>query len=185
MLWRLYCGACFGLDFARFAFACWRLRWRLAARSRGRPRHRQAGAMAICCLTMPSKARGAGAATMAATKIWLGAADGGYRLDFLGKRYVWTQHEASYRNIALEVEARQLSDYDHNALRRGMSAGGGQQRARLLLPHQRRWLRQHTIQRWTQFAAHRRSLPQPAYPTRAGAEIGCACCAWMIIWRCG
>ncbi len=47
--------------------------------------------------------------------LWLGVADGAYRIDLRGKRYVWTQHEQRASNLVIEVEARQLSTYDHNA----------------------------------------------------------------------
>ncbi len=48
-------------------------------------------------------------------ELWLGVLDGVYRIDFRGQRYVWTQHDHSYQNTVIEVDARQSSDYDHNA----------------------------------------------------------------------
>lgn len=47
--------------------------------------------------------------------LWLGVAEGAYRIDLLGKRYVWTQHDQLTSDVVIEVESRQLSAYDHNA----------------------------------------------------------------------
>ena len=48
-------------------------------------------------------------------ELYLGAKDGIYRIDFSGRRYVWTQVERQYSDLVLEAEAKQISDYDHNA----------------------------------------------------------------------
>ena len=47
--------------------------------------------------------------------LYLGAKDGVYRIDFSGRRYVWTQAERQYADLVMEAEAKQISDYDHNA----------------------------------------------------------------------
>lgn len=47
--------------------------------------------------------------------LWLGAAEGAYRIDLLGKRYVWTQHDQLASDVVIEAETQQLSAYDHNA----------------------------------------------------------------------
>ena len=49
------------------------------------------------------------------SEIWLGALDGAFRIDIRGKRYVWTQREQAWRDTVIEVDARQLSAYNHNA----------------------------------------------------------------------
>ena len=46
--------------------------------------------------------------------LFLGAKDGVYRIDFSGRRYVWTQGERQYADLVMEAEAKQISDYDHN-----------------------------------------------------------------------
>ena len=48
-------------------------------------------------------------------ELWLGVAEGAYRIDLLGKRYAWTQHEQLTSDVVIEVAARQLSAYAHNA----------------------------------------------------------------------
>ena len=48
-------------------------------------------------------------------ELWLGVAEGAYRIDLLGKRYVWTQHDLLTSDVVIEAETRQLSAYDHNA----------------------------------------------------------------------
>ena len=51
----------------------------------------------------------------AADDLFLGAEDGAYRIDFVGRKYVWTQGEAQLRDVVIEADLRQISDYDHNA----------------------------------------------------------------------
>ena len=41
--------------------------------------------------------------------------EGAYRIELHSKRYVWTQHDQLTSDVVIEVEARQLSAYDHNA----------------------------------------------------------------------
>ena len=41
--------------------------------------------------------------------------DGAFKIDFVGRKYVWTQGEANYADVVLEGDLRQVSDYDHNA----------------------------------------------------------------------
>ncbi|MCY4464750.1 MAG: hypothetical protein OXE46_04365 [Chloroflexi bacterium] len=47
--------------------------------------------------------------------LWLGVAEGVYRIDLLGKRYVWAQHDQLTSDVVIEAESRQLSAYDNNA----------------------------------------------------------------------
>ncbi len=47
--------------------------------------------------------------------LFLGVHEGVYRIDFSGRKYVWTQREGEYADVVIEAEARQASDYDHNA----------------------------------------------------------------------
>ncbi|MCY4246745.1 MAG: hypothetical protein OXE95_04105 [Chloroflexi bacterium] len=48
-------------------------------------------------------------------ELWLGVAAGAYRIELLGKQYVWTQHDQAADDVVIEGQARQLSTYDHNA----------------------------------------------------------------------
>ena len=47
--------------------------------------------------------------------LWLGIDSGAYKIDLLGKRYAWTQHDQRHEDVVIEAETRQLSDYNHNA----------------------------------------------------------------------
>ena len=51
----------------------------------------------------------------AGDELFMGAEDGAYKIDFAGRKYVWTQGEAQYADVVLEADWRQLSDFDHNA----------------------------------------------------------------------
>lgn len=51
----------------------------------------------------------------AADDLFLGAEGGAYIIDFVGRKYVWTQGEALLRDVVVEVDLWQVSDYDHNA----------------------------------------------------------------------
>lgn len=50
-----------------------------------------------------------------ADNLFLGVEDGVYKMDFVGRKYVWTQGEATYADVVMEADLRQISDYDHNA----------------------------------------------------------------------
>ena len=47
--------------------------------------------------------------------LFLGAMDGKYLIDFVGRKYVWAQSEDQAADIVIEAEATQLADFDHNA----------------------------------------------------------------------
>ena len=47
--------------------------------------------------------------------LFLGFRAGAYRLDFSGRKYVWTQRVGEFENVVIEAEAAQVSDYNHNA----------------------------------------------------------------------
>ena len=47
--------------------------------------------------------------------LFLGFRAGLYRLDFSGRKYVWTQRAGEYENVVFEAEAAQVSAYNHNA----------------------------------------------------------------------
>jgi len=47
--------------------------------------------------------------------LFLGFRAGVFRLDFNGRKYVWTQRVGEFENVAFEAEAAQISDYNHNA----------------------------------------------------------------------
>lgn len=51
----------------------------------------------------------------AADDLFLGVADGVYKIDFVGRKYVWTQVEAQYADVVIEADLTQVSDFDHNA----------------------------------------------------------------------
>lgn len=50
-----------------------------------------------------------------ADDLFLGLRAGFYRIDFGGRRYVWTQRDGDYANVVIEAEAAQASGYHHNA----------------------------------------------------------------------
>lgn len=41
--------------------------------------------------------------------------NGAYRMNLTGSQYVWTQTSASYRDVIIEANIAQISDYDYNA----------------------------------------------------------------------
>ena len=47
--------------------------------------------------------------------LFLGVHNGVYRIDFSGRKYLWSPRAGQHRDIVIEAEARQVSDYDHNA----------------------------------------------------------------------
>ena len=47
--------------------------------------------------------------------LFLGVHAGAFRIDFSGRKYVWTQREGAFSDVVIEAEAAQKSDYDHNA----------------------------------------------------------------------
>lgn len=47
--------------------------------------------------------------------LFLGYRAGVFRLDFNGRKYVWTQRVGKFENVVFEAEAAQISDYNHNA----------------------------------------------------------------------
>lgn len=51
----------------------------------------------------------------AADDLFLGVQDGAYKIDFVGRKFVWTQGEAPFTDVVMEADLRQVSDYDHNA----------------------------------------------------------------------
>ncbi len=51
----------------------------------------------------------------AADGLFLGVADGAYKIDFVGRKYVWAQGEALLTDVVLEADLGQTSQYDHNA----------------------------------------------------------------------
>lgn len=51
----------------------------------------------------------------AGAELLLGARAGAYRVDFSGRKYVWTQRAGEFANVVIEAEAAQISDYNHNA----------------------------------------------------------------------
>lgn len=50
-----------------------------------------------------------------ADDLFLGVEDGAFKIDFVGRKYVWAQGESLLADVVLEVDLRQESDYDHNA----------------------------------------------------------------------
>ena len=50
-----------------------------------------------------------------ADDLFLGAEDGVYKIDFVGRKYVWTQGDALFTDVVMEADLRQISDFDHNA----------------------------------------------------------------------
>ncbi len=47
--------------------------------------------------------------------LFLGIADGAYRIAFSGRRYAWTQGARAYADAVIEARARQMSSFDNNA----------------------------------------------------------------------
>lgn len=47
--------------------------------------------------------------------LYMNAEDGVYRIRLNTRQYVWAQSPMRYQDSIIEVEARQLSDFDHNA----------------------------------------------------------------------
>ena len=47
--------------------------------------------------------------------VYMNVEDGEYRIRFNRRQYVWAQSPARYEDSIVEVEARQLSDFNHNA----------------------------------------------------------------------
>ncbi len=60
-------------------------------------------------------ADGGGWRNYAADELFLAVEDGAYKIDFSGRKYVWTQGDAQYSDVVVEAEFEQTSDYDHNA----------------------------------------------------------------------
>lgn len=60
-------------------------------------------------------ADGGGWRNYAADELFLGVEDGAYKIDFVGRKYVWTQGDAHYTDVVVEADFEQNSDYDHNA----------------------------------------------------------------------
>ena len=60
-------------------------------------------------------ADGGGWRDYAADELFLGVEDGAYKIDFVGRKYVWTQGDAQYTDVVVEADFEQNSDYDHNA----------------------------------------------------------------------
>ncbi len=50
-----------------------------------------------------------------ADNLFLGLEGGAFKIDIVGRKYVWTQGEAQYADVVMEADLRQTSDYDHNA----------------------------------------------------------------------
>lgn len=47
--------------------------------------------------------------------LYMNAENGVYRMVLNSRRYVWAQSPTSYQDAVIEVDARQLADFDHNA----------------------------------------------------------------------
>lgn len=47
--------------------------------------------------------------------LYLGVRAGAYRIEFSGRQYVWTQRDGEHRDVVIEAESRQVSEFDHNA----------------------------------------------------------------------
>jgi len=47
--------------------------------------------------------------------IFLGARNGSFLIDILGRQYVWTQSDSLFADVVLEADLKQTSSYDHNA----------------------------------------------------------------------
>ena len=50
-----------------------------------------------------------------ADNLYLGVQDGAFKIEFVGRKYVWTQGEALLADLVVEADLQQVSDYDHNA----------------------------------------------------------------------
>lgn len=46
--------------------------------------------------------------------LFLGVRAGAFRVEFSGRQYVWSQRNGQHRNVVVEADVRQMSDYDHN-----------------------------------------------------------------------
>ena len=60
-------------------------------------------------------ADGGGWRDYAADELFLGVEDGAYKIDFVGRKYVWTQGDSHYTDVVVEADFEQNSEYDHNA----------------------------------------------------------------------
>ena len=47
--------------------------------------------------------------------LFMGAREGAYQIEFSGRQFVWSQRRERQRDIVIEAEATQISDYNHNA----------------------------------------------------------------------
>lgn len=47
--------------------------------------------------------------------LFLGVRAGFYRIDFSGRKYVWSQRDGDYPDVVIEADAAQASSYNHNA----------------------------------------------------------------------
>ena len=50
-----------------------------------------------------------------ADNLFLGLRDRSFQIDFIGRKYVWTQGDSEFADVVVEAELTQTSDYDHNA----------------------------------------------------------------------
>lgn len=50
-----------------------------------------------------------------ADNLFLGVEDGAYRIEFVGRKYVWTQGAPRYADVVVEADLRQTSDYERSA----------------------------------------------------------------------
>ena len=50
-----------------------------------------------------------------ADDLFLGVQEGAFKIEFVGRKYVWTQGEALLADVVVEADLQQVSDYDHNA----------------------------------------------------------------------
>lgn len=57
--------------------------------------------------------------------LFLGVKDGKYLIDFVGRKYVWTQSDDLYADSVIEAEATHLADFDHNAFGLACRLDGG------------------------------------------------------------
>lgn len=48
-------------------------------------------------------------------ELFIGLRAGAFRIDFRDRRYVWSQRDGNFADVVIEADARQVSDYDHNA----------------------------------------------------------------------
>ena len=47
--------------------------------------------------------------------LWMAVEDGAYRMELNEREFVWAQTADQFRDVAIEAELTQLSDFDHNA----------------------------------------------------------------------